>query len=146
MRGRPSHYWNIALGALAISFAAPVVAHELPGASSQGTIPYAVDEMGSDNTVPFIDRGSQIAIACDALDKASADNVRVVMRIAPTLGDLDTGYKKVLATDETVSNGAVHVRVPDVPDLASHTVQVNVYVTKASGQQLTCDAGTMRVV
>ena len=137
---------NFALAALAAGFAAPVFAAELPGASSQGMIPYAVDEMGSDSAVPFVDRGDQIAIACDALDKASADNVRVVMRIAPTLGDLDVGYKKVRATDETVSHGAVHVRVPDVPDLASHTVQVNVYVMGPTGQHLTCDAGTMRVV
>jgi hypothetical protein len=145
MRGRPSRHFCLALSALALGVAAPAFAQSSLPQTATGVEPYAVFEMGSSSREPTVDRGDQIAIACDALKTAAVNDVSVVMRISPALGDLETGYKRVLVTDELVMNGAVRVRIPNVPDLASHTVQVNVYVAGTNGQQASCDAGTMRV-
>ena len=137
--------WSLVLAGCALCAGVPAMAQSGQSQLSPGDSTYAVDEMQSRSTTPFVARGDQIAIACEPLNSATAVDVRVVMQLNPTLGDLETGFKKVLATDETVESGAVHVRVPDVPDLANHTVHVQVYVLSASGQQ-SCDAGTIRVV
>ncbi|HEY0107847.1 MAG TPA: hypothetical protein VGB91_17320 [Rhizomicrobium sp.] len=104
---------------------------------------YAAPEMGG-AAVPTITRGAQFAIACDGI-KSGGDDVRVVMSLANPPGDEPTGYSAVLATNQTVARHAVHVRVPDVPDFANHTVDVRVYVTDAKGTHA-CDAGRVRIV
>lgn len=99
-----------------------------------------------DETVPMVSPGDEIGIACDALEyTAPANDVRVVLTISSTPGDLPSpGYKKVLATDEELSKGAVRVKIPEVPDLANRTVNVDVYVVNAAGAEA-CDAGHMRI-
>lgn len=96
--------------------------------------------------VPSVTVGDQIGIACTALTKSNADSdVRVVLTISAEPGETPPGYKKVLATDEDVGHGAVHVRIPTVPDLEDHLVNVNVYVMGDKGAQ-NCDAGHMKIV
>jgi len=96
--------------------------------------------------VPFVNTGDQIGIACDALTESNADSdVRVVLTISAEPGETPPGFKKVLATDEDVAHGAVRVRIPAVPDLEDHTVNVNVYVMGDKGTE-SCDAGHMKIV
>ena len=99
-----------------------------------------------DEIVPIVAPGEEIGIACDALEVTAPDNdVRVVLTISAAPTDAPSpGYKKVLATNEELTKGAVHVRIPEMPDLANHTVNVNVYVVNAAGSH-NCDAGHMRI-
>lgn len=95
---------------------------------------------------PFVNPGDQIGIACSALTKSNADSdVRVVLTISAMPGDTGPGYNKVLATDEQVAHGAVRVRIPTVPDIENHTVNINVYVMGDKGSQ-SCDAGHLKIV
>jgi len=97
--------------------------------------------------VPSVTPGDQIGIACNALVKSNPDSdVRVVLTISAVPGDVPPGYKKVLATDEQVGHGAVRVRIPTVPDLEDHLVNVNVYVVGDKGASQSCNAGHMKIV
>ena len=93
--------------------------------------------------VPQVARGQFLGLACAGVDRATSDAVRVVLSFVG--GEPDTGYAGVLATDQTISGGTVHVRVPDLPDMAEHTVRVKVYVTDRAGVH-SCDAGRVRIV
>lgn len=96
--------------------------------------------------VPQVNPGDQIGIACVAIAEEPADSdVRVVLTIAAAPNEAPVGYRKVLATDEQVAHGAVRVRIPSVPDLEDHTVNVNVYVLGDKATE-SCDAGHMKVV
>ena len=103
--------------------------------------PYATSDMGGGG-IPTVNRGDLFAIACDDI-KASGADVRVVMALSSA--DLPTGYTAILATNQKVARHAVHVQVPDVPDIANHTVNVKVYVTDAKGTRA-CDAGRVHIV
>jgi hypothetical protein len=111
---------------------------------SQGNIAgYAMSDVDG-ASVPTVTRGAQFAVLCNGITSAG-DDVKVVMSITNAPGDGDTGYAAVLATQQTVARHAVHVQVPDVPNLANHTVDVRVYVTKAHGIKA-CNAGRVRIV
>jgi hypothetical protein len=71
--------------------------------------------------------------------------VQVVMQIASAVGETATGYNAVLATEQKIAGATVHVRVPDVPGIAQHTVNVKVYVTGSKGTH-SCDGGRVRIV
>ena len=92
--------------------------------------------------IPTVGRGELFAIACDDI-KASGADVRVVMALSAA--DQTTGYSAILATNQTVARHAVHVQVPDMPDIANRTVNVKVYVTDAKGTKA-CDAGRVHIV
>lgn len=95
--------------------------------------------------VPFVNVGDQIGIACTALTKTNAQSdVRVVLTVSAQPGDTPPGYNKVLATDEQVAHGAVRVRIPTVPDLEDHLVNVDVYVV--GDRTSSCNAGHMKIV
>jgi hypothetical protein len=134
---------------LAIGFAAIVALSASPAlACGIDTIPghlrtYATADLGG-TSIPTVTRGTEFAIACDGI-KSNDSDVRVVMSLDAASGDEPTGYSSVLATQQTVARHAVHVQVPDVPDLANHTVTVKVYVTDAKGTHA-CDAGRVRIV
>ena len=104
-------------------------------------VPYATMDVGGAGILT-VNRGDQFAIACDDIKARGAD-VSVVMSLAS--GEQPTGYTAVLATDQRVARHAVQVRVPDMPDLANHTVNVKVYVTDAKGTKA-CDAGRVHIV
>lgn len=94
--------------------------------------------------VPTVAPGDEIAIACDALAYSEASDVRVVLTVSAAPTDAPTGYKKVLATDEQMLMGAVRVKIPNMPDLENRTVNLNVYVVKADGSQA-CNGGQMKI-
>lgn len=132
---------GIASLAATLMAAAPAYANGMSGPANK------IDHFApGDEIVPIVAPGEEIGIACDALEVAAPNNdVRVVLTIsaAPTDGP-SPGYQKVLATNEELTKGAVHVRIPEVPDLANHTVNVNVYVVNADGAR-NCDAGHMHI-
>ena len=132
---------------LAIGFAALLATAATPALASGMSVEsgrlmtYATTDMGG-ASIPTVTRGTQFAIACDGIKSDGAD-VRVVMSL--DAAEASTGYSSVLATKQTVARHAVHVQVPDTPDLANHTVNVKVYVTDAKGTHA-CDAGRVRIV
>ncbi len=128
--------------AILLATAAPAFAQSfetLPGRISS----YATSDFGGAG-IPTVGRGTQFAIACNGI-KSSGAQVSVVLSLDSAAGEPPTGYSSVLATNQTVARHAVHVQVPDVPDIANHTVDVKVYVTDAKGTRA-CDAGRVRIV
>jgi hypothetical protein len=119
----------------------PLAAPSAVAAATDSTLPPDADV----EIVPQVTPGDRISIACDALTKSNPDSdVRVVLTISAIPGETPPGYKKVLATDEHVAYGAVRVRIPTVPDIAEHTVNLNVYVVDEQGSK-SCDAGHVKI-
>jgi hypothetical protein len=108
-----------------------------------GVSTYAPSQLGGAEVTP-VDRGQDLAIECGCIDVPGAD-VSVVMALDSVQGETPTGFQKVLLTEETVGGNAVHVRVPDMPDLVNHTVTLKIYVTSAKGTTA-CNAGHLRIV
>lgn len=107
------------------------------------TTSYATTELGGSDVTP-VNRGQSLAIACESIGKPGSD-VRVVMTLDPVKGEEPTGYEAVLLTGQTIQGSAVHVRVPDMPDLVNHTVTLKIYVTGTNGTTA-CNAGHLRIV
>lgn len=98
------------------------------------------------DTLPDLAPGDDVAIACEAIERvADPSDVRVVLTIAAVPGDTSPGYKKILALNEKVTGSAVHLKVPNAPDLPNHTVNLSVYVVDQA-QNKDCDAGQYRIV
>jgi hypothetical protein len=127
--------------ATAGAFASPPLSTELMLPLS-GKISTYVNNDDRSGGIPTVERGKMLGVACADVNRAGAD-VRVIMALAP--GETPTGYSGVLATDQKITTGTVHVRVPDVPQFANHTVHVKVYVVDPRGTH-TCDAGRVRIV
>jgi hypothetical protein len=125
----------VAYGLSASALAAPPYVNELM--LPTGGIAATKDK------APSATRGQLLGVACANVELADAEAVQVVMYLAP--GEKPTGYRGVLATEQTVTPGTVHVRVPDMPDLADHTVSIWVYYTDTSGRH-TCNAGHVKIV
>lgn len=127
----------------------PAMAFAIP-AAAQAPVPVAVatavSGFGTDREiVPSVTPGDEIVVACAPIEQRDANaDVRVVLTIAAVPSEVSPGFKKVLATDEQLSKYGVRVRVPDLPDLPEHTVNLNVYVVgeKTRG----CDGGHLKVV
>src|SRR6185503_14884179 len=95
----------------------------------------------SAEAVPNLAPGEDLAISCDAIERvADPSDVRVVLTIAAMPGDTSTGYKKILAINEKVTGSAVHLKVPNAPDLANHTIDLAVYVADGIKSN-DCDGG-----
>ncbi|MGD0189248.1 MAG: hypothetical protein ABSD74_00750 [Rhizomicrobium sp.] len=129
-------------GIAALNFISPAYAVTSdPVRLPTGTTPFVSDEKVVLNVAP----GDQIAIACGPLeDRAPDSDVRVVLTISAVPGESAPGYKKVLATDAQLLKDAVRVRIPSVPDIQDHTVDLNVYVVSDKGSQQ-CNAGQMKI-
>ena len=67
------------------------------------------------------------------------------MSLGAAPGEASLGYNAVLATNQVVAKHGVRVTVPDMPDIANHTVAVKVYVTDEKGTRA-CDAGRVSIV
>ncbi|MGH6871629.1 MAG: hypothetical protein ACREHE_08990 [Rhizomicrobium sp.] len=105
----------------------------------------AVPNDAGGEAVPTVLPGDDIAIACDALSKSDASSdVRVVLTISAMPGDIKPGIKRVMATNEEITKGAVRVRVPTVSELDDQTVNLNVYVVDEKGAK-SCDAGHVKI-
>jgi hypothetical protein len=64
-----------------------------------------------------------------------------------TIADIATampGYRSVLATDQEIRAGGLHVRVPDLPEAANRVFQVKVFRLGEETPEI-CDAGTIRI-
>ena len=128
---------------LGAALASPAISNELMLPLAGKAASYApADDHGS--SVPSVARGQALGIACADIRQAGAD-VQVVMSFATGLGEMRTGYSAVLATEQMLTDGAVHVRVPNLPGLSQHTVNVKVYVTDSKGTH-SCDGGLVRIV
>jgi len=130
------------LGAASPAAAASGSPNELVLNASKVTTYAPLNENGG--SIPNVTRGQPLAIACTEVHKPSAD-VRVVMQVTNITGETSPGYEAVLATDQKIERGMVHVRVPDVPGLAQHTVNIRVFVVDRMGTHR-CDAGRVRIV
>jgi hypothetical protein len=133
---------GVALIAGAALVASPVFAQTmLPKAKIQ-----QINSPASGAGVPNLAPGDDVAIACDAIERvADPSDVHVVLTIAAVPGDTSPGYMKILALDQKVTGSAVHLKVPNAPDLANHTVDLAVYVV--NGQKKNdCDGGNYRIV
>jgi hypothetical protein len=130
-----------ALAALLLSAAA---AFSMPAAADT-SLPAIPADNGGAEVVPNVAPGDEIVVACAPIEHRDANaDVRVVLSISAVPDQVAPGYHKVLATDEEVSKYGVKVRIPDLPDLPDHTVNLNVYVV---GQKTAdCDGGHLRVV
>lgn len=99
----------------------------------------------NDEVIPVVAPGDQIGVACGPLQIAQKDSdVRVVLTVSAKPGDTNPGYGKVLATEQKVAAGSVHVTVPDLPDISDHVYDLTVYVMGTKGAQ-SCDAGHVKV-
>jgi len=142
-------------GVAALAVAGPAFANGSSAVPLSQTAPSAAaSATDSDSTlppdavvevVPQVTPGDRISIACDALTKSNPDSdVRVVLTISAIPGETPPGYKKVLATDEHVAYGAVRVRIPTVPEIEDHTVNLDVYVVDQQGSK-SCNAGHVKI-
>jgi len=125
--------------------AMPVAAFaQTPSIDSKADQAAPVDN--SSAPLPDLAPGDDVAIACDPIKMAvDPSDVRVVLTIAAEPTDVQTGYKKVMAVDQKVENGAVHVKVPDAPGLENHTVDLKIYVVDGARSH-DCDGGDYRIV
>jgi hypothetical protein len=73
----------------------------------------------------------------------SADNVRVVLTLADS-GPMEPGYRSVLATDQEMRAGSLHVRVPNMPESANRIFLVKLFRLGEENPEI-CDAGTIRI-
>ncbi len=135
---KPSIGISLATGVLIA--AAPAFAQSPPSTSSLKQI------VSPDTEPPDLALGDDVAIACDAIERvADPSDVRVVLTIAAEPGDTSPGYRKILALNEKVTGSAVHLKVPNAPDLANHTVDLSVYVVDGP-KNTDCEGGKYRVV
>jgi hypothetical protein len=126
----------------AICFTAPAFA-QVPAEAVKSVLAATFTERPE--VVTDVAPGDELVVACAPIEQRDADaDVRVVLTISAMPSESSPGYKKVLATDEQLNKYAVRVRVPNVPDLADHTVNLNVYVVGHNTSA--CDGGQLKVV
>ncbi len=97
----------------------------------------------SGSAIPNVGRGQDFKFSCSEIGRTGTD-VRVVLKLDPQRGEDTPGYDAVMATDQTVESGTVRVRVPDVPGIANHTVDVKIFITDGH-QTRSCDAGRIKI-
>lgn len=103
-------------------------------------------QIAGPEAVPSLAPGEDLAISCEAIERvADPSDVRVVLTIAAMPGDTSPGYKKILAINEKVTGSAVHLKVPNAPDLANHTIDLAVYVADGTKSN-DCDGGKYRII
>lgn len=129
------------VGAAALALTGPALADAAK--SAPGKI--AAAGLANGEVVPTVLPGDDIAITCDALAASDANSdVRVVLTISAMPGESKAGIKRVMATNEEVTRGAVRVRVPQLPALDDRTVNLDVYVVDEKGSK-SCDAGHVKI-
>ena len=85
--------------------------------------------------------GDAFDITGDCLDVAhTGHDVRVVLQLAEKPDKASMGYREVLATEQKLDDSALHVRVPEMPEMTNHVFRVKVFVLD-SATPATCEAG-----
>lgn len=107
-----------------------------------GTIA-SVKSPADDAPVAQVRPGEKLTItgAC-VIDAKSADHLRVMMTLADDTS-ADAGYH-VLATEQTIGEDGLNVRVPDLPETANRDFNVRVFRLGDDSPKI-CDAGTIHV-
>ena len=129
-----------ALIACTMAFTAPAGACPIKSPMDKVTLTMPSDLQ---EAVPSVAPGEQFAVRCDCVQDAAHADIRVVLALAPD--EVQTGYRKLLATVQHIDHNALHVLMPDAPGLANHTVQVQVYVLGANGAR-SYNAGRVHIV
>jgi len=136
--------WTGVAAAIAVSLSSPVCAQAPVPTASATAVAGLQDSSGE--VIPNVVAGDEIVVACAPIEQREANSdVRVVLTVAAIPSELPPGFKRVLATDEQVGRYGVRVRVPNLPDLPDHTVNLNVYVVGEKTSR-DCDGGHLRVV
>jgi len=100
---------------------------------------------GISGPVADVRPGQTVTITGDCLARMpSADNLRVVLTMAAGADGTDPGYRAVVATDQRISEGALQVRVPDMPEAENHVFQVKIFRLDEQAPQI-CEAGSIRI-
>src|SRR5262249_16840506 len=96
-------------------------------------------------TVPAdIQPGDMFAITGDCVAKVnSADQLRVVLTFADA-AKAEPGFRSVVPTDQSISDNALHVRVPNFPETANRVFDVKVFTLGQSAPEV-CEAGAIRI-
>ncbi|MGA7713351.1 MAG: hypothetical protein WCA81_15720 [Rhizomicrobium sp.] len=129
------------LGMTAGANASPAVSNDLmlpTGGKTTTSIPSHDNGGGT----PVVAPGQTLGIACADVDRGG--DVRVILNVTQAPGETASDLGVVLATRQRVTHGAVHIRVPDLPDLSNHTVNVKVFVVGSKGTT-SCDAGRIKI-
>ena len=96
---------------------------------------------GMSQPVPAVKPGETFGITGDCIMHAgAAEDIRVVFSLANAEG----GYKSILATEQAQDGGVLQVRAPDMPEVANHTVQVQLFVVGRDAPMI-CHAGTIHI-
>lgn len=135
--------FGLAVLGSALLLAAPAFASGI-GPQAHMNLPTTANETGA-GEIHAVKPGEAIDIACAALATNPGADVRVVLLLAPVSGETNTGYRKLMATNEEVGKSSVRFRVPDTAGLENHTVHLKVFVVGDKGSQ-SCDAGLVKIV
>jgi hypothetical protein len=122
---------------------ATVVAAGLAAFCPALAFPAAITDPPAGGGAPDMRRGEVLVVACPNIETIPADAVEVVLY--PSRDDTSSGVGGVLVTEHTIAPGAVHVRLPDIPDLRNHFVRVQVFYLSA-GAKHSCDAGRIHLL
>ena len=80
---------------------------------------------------------------CLALAQAARD-VQVVLSLDEKPDGTKMGYSSVLATEQELRDQSLHVRVPEMPEMANHVFRVRVFAL-GGDVPAACDAGQIRI-
>lgn len=86
--------------------------------------------------------GFDIVGDCLVLARSSRD-VRVVLQLNDKPAS-SVGYSSVLVTEQKLDENALHVRVPEMPEMSHHTYKVRVFAVDSESPS-TCEAGQIRI-
>ncbi|HEY4123063.1 MAG TPA: hypothetical protein VGM36_00530 [Rhizomicrobium sp.] len=134
---------SLAVIASALVLSVPAFASSI-GPQIRMKLPPTASENGAGD-IHSVKPGEDMAVACAALAANPSADVRVVLMLSPVSGETNTGYRKLMATNEKVVKNTVRFRVPDTAGLENHTVRLKVYVVGDKGAQ-SCDAGLIKIV
>ncbi len=80
--------------------------------------------------------------AC-VMELGSADNVRVVLTTADATNG-NPGYHAVIATDNSYRDNTLHVRTPDMAEVANRVFNVKLFIIDQDSPEI-CNAGAIRI-
>jgi hypothetical protein len=101
------------------------------------------DTKDSGGAIQLVVRGANLTLACSQAENSAAD-VKVMLAFDRTANEPSVGFGALFATRLSIDHGKITVTVPDLPEIAHHTMIVKVFVTDAAGTR-SCDAGRIRV-
>jgi hypothetical protein len=131
----------LVFGSMACAAAAPAEGQVVLNGTI-ASIKASADQSADENPVAQVRPGEELTItgAC-VTNVKSADHLRVMMTLA---GENSDPGLHVLATEQTIGEDGLNVRVPDLPETANRDFKVRVFRLGADSPKI-CDAGTIHV-